>query len=63
MSEVYYEVHMTRVLHTSRISNVDSVIFIDRLREMVSFVLGKEIEEDAFRLVTSVRQRKNFESL
>ena len=44
-------------------SNVDSVMFIDRLREMVSFVLGKEIEEDAFRLVTSVRQRKNFESL
>ena len=63
VSEVYYEVHMTRVLHTFRISNVDSVIFIDRLREMVSFVLGKEIEEDAFRLVTSVRQRKNFESL
>ena len=63
VSEVYYEVHMTRVLHTARISNVDSVMFIDRLREMVSFVFGKEIEEDAFRLVTSVRQRKNFESL
>ena len=63
VSEVYYEVHMTRVLHTARISNVDSVMFIDRLREMVSFVLGKEIEKDAFRLVTSVEQRKNFESL
>ena len=63
VSEVYYEVHMTRVLHTARISNVDSVMFIDRLREMVSFVLGKEIEEDAFRLVTSVGQRKKFESL
>ena len=63
VSEVYYEVHMTRVLHTARISNVDSVMFIDRLREMVSFVLGKEIEKDAFRLVTSVGQRKNFESL
>ena len=63
VSEVYYEVHMTRVLHTARISNVDSVKFIDRLREMVSFVLGKEIEKDAFRLVTSVGQRKNFESL
>ena len=63
VSEVYYEVHMTRVLHTARISNVDSVMFIDRLREMVSFVLGKEIEEDAFRPVTSVGQRKNFESL
>ena len=62
VSEIYYEVHMTRVVHTARISNVDSVMFIARLREMVSFVLRKEIEEDAFRLVTSVGQRKNFES-
>ena len=30
VSEVYYKVHMTRVLHTARISNVDSVIFVDR---------------------------------
>ena len=30
VSEVYYEVHMTRVLHTARISNVDSVMFSDR---------------------------------
>ena len=30
MSEVYYEVHMTRVLHTAGISNVDSVMFVDR---------------------------------
>ena len=29
-SEVYYEVHMTLVLHTSRISNVDSTMFVDR---------------------------------
>ena len=29
MSEVYCEVHMTRVLLTSRISNVDSVTFVD----------------------------------
>ena len=29
VKEVYYEVHMTRVLHTSRISNVDSVKFLD----------------------------------
>ena len=31
VSEVYYEFHMTRVLHT-RISNVDSVMFINRMR-------------------------------
>ena len=30
VSEVYYEVHTTRVLHTARISNVDSVLFVDR---------------------------------
>ena len=33
VSEVYYEVHMTRVLHTVRISNVDSVMFINRVRD------------------------------
>ena len=48
MSEVYYEVHMTRVLHTAGISNVDSVMFVDRIREMVSFELGREIEKDAW---------------
>ena len=44
MSEFYYEVHVTRVLHTARISDVDSVIFVNRIREMVRFELGKEIE-------------------
>ena len=29
-SEVYYKVHLTRVLPTARISNVDSVMFVDR---------------------------------
>ena len=45
VSEVYYEVYMIRVLHTARISSVDSVMFGNRIREMVSFVLGKEIEK------------------
>ena len=36
---------MTRVLHTARISYVDSVMFIDRIREVVSFELGEEIEK------------------
>ena len=30
VSEVYNEVHMTHVLHTTRISNVESVMFVDR---------------------------------
>ena len=62
MSEVYYEVHMTRVLHTVRIGNVDSVIFVNTIREMVNFELGKEIDKDVFRLVMSVAQKKNSES-
>ena len=30
VSEVYYEVHMTRILHTARIRNVDSILSVDR---------------------------------
>ena len=30
VSEVYYEVHMTHVLHTTRNSNVNSIVFVDR---------------------------------
>ena len=36
VSEVYYEVHMTCVLHIVRISNVNSVMFVHRIREMES---------------------------
>ena len=42
VSVVYYDVHMSRVLHTARISNVDSVML--EIREVVSFELGKEIK-------------------
>ena len=47
VSEVYYEVRMTRVLHTARISNVDSVMFVYRIRVRVSFELGKNIDTSA----------------
>ena len=62
VSEVYYKFHMTRVLHTARISNVDGVMFVIRIREMVSFELGKEIEKDVFLFVTSEGKRKTSES-
>ena len=52
---------MTRVLHTAKISNVDSIMFINRIRKIVGFELVKEIEKDVFRLVTSVKQIKNSE--
>ena len=34
VNDVYYEVQMTRVLHSARISNVDSVIFLNRFTNM-----------------------------
>ena len=33
VSEVYHKVDMTRILHIARISNVDSIIFVDRNKE------------------------------
>ena len=45
---------MTRVPRTARIRDVNSVMFVNRIREMVSFELGEEIEKDVFRPVTSV---------
>ena len=30
VSQVYYKVRMTSVLHTAGISNVDSIVFVDR---------------------------------
>ena len=44
VSEVYYKVHMTCVRHTARIRNVNSIMFGNRLREVVNFVLSKDIE-------------------
>ena len=68
MSEVYYEVHTISVLHTAKINNVDSIsiilvimfsiMFINSIREMVSFELGKEIKKDVIRLITSVERKK-----
>ena len=57
VSEVYYKVHMTHVLHTARISNVNSLMFVDRNREMVSFELGKEIKRDVFFLCPTLLTR------
>ena len=39
VSEVYYEfeVHVTRVPHTAKISNVNGVMFVNRMGEMVVF--------------------------
>ena len=37
VSEVYFEFHMTSVLHTAWISNVDSVIVVNKIREIGKF--------------------------
>ena len=54
---------MASVLHPSKISNIDSVMFVNRIRKMVSFELGKEIVKDIFALVPSVGQRNIFHFL
>ena len=58
VSKVYYKVHMTSVLHTARISNFDSVMFVNRIGEKESFERSKEIEKDVFHVVASMGQRK-----
>ena len=64
VSKVYFEVHMTCFLYTTRISNVDSIMFVNGIREMASFELGKEIEKYAFRLVMRVESKGlRFDSL
>ena len=52
-SEVYYEVHTARVLHTSRISNVDSVMLVNskfwarwRNRVRCFFVLSRAWDKE-----------------
>ena len=37
VSEVYFEFHMRSVLHTAWISNVDSVIVVNKIREIGKF--------------------------
>ena len=44
--------------NTARISNVDSIMFVIRLKEMVSFEFSMEIEKDDFCLVTSMEQKE-----
>ena len=43
---------MTRAQHTAGISDVEGLVFVNRIREMVSFELSKEIKKDVFLLVT-----------
>ena len=53
VSEVYYEVHMTRVLHTAKISDVDSVMYVNRNSRDGKFWARWRTKKDVFRLVTS----------
>ena len=59
VSEVFYKVHMTCILHTSRISNVDSVMFVGRNSRDGKFWAWKRNKKDVFCLVTRMGQRKN----
>ena len=63
VSEVYYEVHMMiRVLHTARISNVDSVMFVDRNKrdgKSEGLRFDSSWDSDFFLCTTLVTRRKN----
>ena len=50
---------MTCVPRTATIDDVNSVLFVNKIREMVNFELDNELEKDIFRLFMSMRQRKN----
>ena len=66
VSEVYYEVRRTRVSHTAKITNVDSVLIVNSMREMVSFELGTEMEKDLSLFFSScheTRQKTCFNSV
>ena len=51
------------VIHTVRISNVDSVMFVNITREMINFELGKMIEGVVFSCKTSHQTSLAVESL
>ena len=59
-SEVIYftEFVVTRVLHTARISNVESTVCDNKERKMVNFKLGKKWERWNIQFVTSVRDKE-----
>ena len=48
VSEVYDKVHITHVLHTARISNVSSVMFVDRNKRDDKFLAWQRNRERWF---------------
>ena len=63
VSEVYYEVHMTRVLHTARISNIDSVMFVVEIREIQQLYSTGRTEHFRFKFLISSQARFKLSSL
>ena len=57
---VYYNVHMTRILHATKTHNVDGIMFVNNRREMISFDLSKEIEKDVFSSCHRCGTKKKF---
>ena len=53
VNKVDYEVHMTRVLHTARISNVDCVMFVDKNKRDGKFWAQQRNRERCFFFVLS----------
>ena len=55
---IFTEFVVTCVLHTARISNVESTVCDNEERKMVNFKLRKKLESWNIQFVTSVGQRK-----
>ena len=60
VSEVYYEVHMTRVLHTTRISNVNSIMFVDRNKRDGKFWAQLRNRERCFFILSGGWDKEKF---
>ena len=58
VSEVYYEVHMTHILHTTSTSNVNSIVFVVRNKRDGKFWAQLRNREMFFHLVRRVGQGK-----
>ena len=60
VSEVYYEVHMTHVLHTTSISNVNSIVFVDRNKRDGKFWAQLRNRERCFFILSGGWDKEKF---
>ena len=55
--------HVPAYIYCYRINNVDSVMFVNRIREIISLELGKEIGKDVFSSCHAYERGTNSQSM